>query len=111
MELYELIFHFPCSYASLENQELTLTTVDYYPSDEAAIHRAKTIANALVTPRPDYFYVAGMGGKVWTNNIEETKKALHYDLLCNKPIIKTIEDDDVYPGWVKATDCQSENDE
>lgn len=22
-----------------------------------------------------------------------------------------VEDDDVYPGWVKATDCQSENDE
>lgn len=90
MELYEITLHFPNSYGSLENEELTLRSTEYYDSEEKAIARAKVVASSFVTPKPDFFYIEDGEGTIWTDSPEEVKKYLHYDLLASKPVIKTI---------------------
>lgn len=91
MELYEITLHFPNTYGSLGNEELTLKSVEYYESEEEAISRAKTIATAFVTPRPDYWYMTDASERnVWTDSPQEVKKALHYDIIASKPNIYTV---------------------
>lgn len=94
MELYELTLHFPDSYGSLENEELTLRSTEYYDSEEQAIKRAKVVASSFVTPKPDYYYLEDGGLTIWTDYPEQVKRAVHYDLLASKPIIKPITNND-----------------
>lgn len=89
MELYEITLHFPDSYKSLENEDLTLKSTEYYESAEKAIERAKVIASSFVVPVPDYFYV-GDGLTIWTDYPDKVKEAIHYELLASKPTIKPI---------------------
>lgn len=88
MELYEMTFHFPNTFGSLNHEELTLKSVEYYRSTEDAIARAKTIAYAFVVPCPDFWYME-CNGKVWTEkeDVDAVKRILHYDLLTEKPQI------------------------
>lgn len=91
MELYELTLHFPDTYGTLGNEELTLNSTEYYESEEQAIDRAKVVASSFVTPKPDYFYLEDGGGfTIWTDYPEQVKRAIHYDLLASKPKIKPI---------------------
>lgn len=91
MELYELVLHFPDTYGSLGHEELTLRSVDYNESAGKAISRAQTIAAAFVTPKPDYWYLTdGAGLNIWTDSPEQTKQAIHYDLMGQKPAIKPV---------------------
>lgn len=91
MELYELVLHFPDTYGSLGHEELTLTNVEYYDSPEKAISRAQTIAQSFVTPKPDYWYLTdGAGFTIWTDSPEQTKQAIRYDLMAQKPAIKPV---------------------
>ncbi len=95
MELYELNLHFPGSYKTLGNREITLTSTEYYESDERAIERAKIVASSFVTPKPDYFYLEdATGRKVWTDYPEEVKRAIRYELLASKPVIMPITNND-----------------
>ena len=86
MELYEITLHFPDTYVSLNHEDLTLKNTDYYKSAEDAIAKARTISEAFVTPKPDFWYVEGEG-KVWTDDVEAVKRILHWDLLRAKPQI------------------------
>lgn len=91
MDLYELNLHFPATYKSLGNEELTLQSLDYYESPEAAIGRAKAIAEAFVTPKPDYWYLEdGAGLTIWTDSPEEVSQAIRFDLMAKKPVIKPV---------------------
>lgn len=91
MELYELTLHFPDTYGTLGNEELTLNSTEYYESEEQAIDRAKVVASSFVTPKPDYFYLEDGGGfTIWTDYPEQVKRAIHYELLASKPKIKPI---------------------
>lgn len=91
MELYELTLHFPDTYGTLGNEELTLKSTEYYESEEQAIDRAKVVASSFVTPKPDYFYLEDGGGfTIWTDYPEQVKRAIHYELLASKPKIKPI---------------------
>lgn len=91
MELYELTLHFPDTYGTLGNEELTLKSTEYYESEEQAIDRAKVVASSFVTPKPDYFYLEDGGGfTIWTDYPEQVKRAIHYELLASKPTIKPI---------------------
>lgn len=93
MELYELNLHFPAIYRTLDNKELTLRSVEYFDSEEAAISRAQIIAGAFVTPRPDYWYLTnGAGLTIWTDSPEQTKQAIRYDLMTQKPVIIQVID-------------------
>lgn len=92
MELYTINIHFPPIYKMLGNESLVLSNTDYYESPQDAIEKAKQIANAFVTPKPDYWYLENQDGhKIWTDNKEETKRAIHYNILADKPIIELIE--------------------
>lgn len=91
MELYELTLHFPAIYRTLGNEELTLRSVEYFDSEEAAISRAQTIAEAFVTPRPDYWYLTdGAGLTIWTDSPEQTKQAIRYELMAQKPVVRQV---------------------
>lgn len=90
MELYELTLHFPDTYGTLGNEELTLKSTEYYESEEQAIDRAKVVASSFVTPKPDYFYLGNGGFTIWTDYPEQVKRAIRYELLAFKPKIKPI---------------------
>ena len=90
MELYELTLHFPDTYGTLGNEELTLKSTEYYESEEQAIDRAKVVASSFVTPKPDYFYLEDGGFTIWTDYPEQVKRAIHYEVLAAKPTIKPI---------------------
>lgn len=87
MELYEITLHFPDTYGSLNHEDLILKNTDYYKSAEDAIAKARTISEAFVTPRPDFWFVEGSEGKVWSNDVEAVKRIIYYDLLSEKPQI------------------------
>lgn len=88
MELYTLHLHFPDTYGSLGNEALSLQSTDYYDSAQQAIERAHAVAEAFVTPRPDYWYLEdGAAQNIWTNSPDDVKKAIKYDLLTIKPKI------------------------
>lgn len=91
MELYTILLHFPDTYGSLENKSLTLSTTDYFDNSRDAVKWALTIANAMVTPKPDFFYIECPGDYVLTDNVEATKKAIHNDSRMSKPTVIEIE--------------------
>lgn len=89
MDLYELNIHFP-AYA-MGNEEATLRCTDYYDNEEAAISRARTIAEAFTMPKPAYWYLCnGADTTIWTDSPEEVKQAIRFDLMQDKPTIKPV---------------------
>lgn len=91
MELYELHLHFPDIYGSLINIPLELTSTEYYTTDKKAVEWAQAVAEAFVTPRPDYWYIEdGSGLNIWTNSPDDVKRAMHYELMNNKPNINRV---------------------
>lgn len=96
MEIYDLTLHFPPIYGTLDKEELTLKSTEYYDSNEQAIERAVVIAHSFVTPKPEFWYLEDGDRNVWTDNPERTKKALHYELLSCKPNIVSVNDSEIY---------------
>ena len=90
MELYEITLHFRDFNNTLQGEDLTLKSTEYYESAEEAIGRAKLVASYFVFPKPDYFCLEDGGFTIWTDYPEQAKSAIHYDLLASKPVIKPI---------------------
>lgn len=89
MELYTLTLHFPDT--AIGDNGLTLESTESYASAEIAVSRAKTIAEAFITPKPDYWYLEdGAGFRIWTDYPEIVKRVICYDKIAQKPVIEPV---------------------
>lgn len=82
IKLYELVLHFPDTYGITGNEALTLESSFYCDSDDNAVSKAQAIAEAFVSPRPDFWYVSDAAVfNIWTDSPAQTKQAIHYDRI------------------------------